>query len=71
MENKIDEKIYFKVYDKYLSALGEDKTDNIDLEFIGDTKAFLERKAEEYQVSIDAIIGGYLEQYIQKLKDSE
>ena len=69
MKQKIKAEVYFKVYEKYIKSLGEDGTSVIDIKIADDIKDWLDTEAKKYNVSIDAIIGGYLEIQVNYMKN--
>ena len=68
MKENIKAEVYFKVYEKYIKSLGEDGTSVIDIEMADDIKVWIEGQAKQYNVSVDAIIGGYLEIQVNNMK---
>ena len=71
MKNKdeqVDIKTYFKVYQKYVTLLGDEGTSELDLRFEDDVLKQLINRSEEYGVSLDTLIGGYLEPHFSKHK---
>lgn len=65
----IKAEVYFKVYEKYIKSLGEDGTSVIDIDIADDIKDWIESQAKKYNVSVDAIIGGYLELQVNDMKE--
>ena len=68
MIEQVDTKTYFKVYQKYINSLGVSGTDELDLDLDDAIVETLQNKAKEYGVSLDTIIGGYLELSLSKSK---
>jgi hypothetical protein len=70
-EEQVDAKTYFKVYQKYVTLLGTEGTSKLDLEMDDDVLKELVNKSEEYGVSLDTLIGGYLELHFGKNKSTD
>lgn len=74
MKNKdeqVDIKTYFKVYQKYVTLLGDGGTSELDLRLEDDVLKQLINRSEEYGVSLDTLIGGYLELHFSKHKNTD
>lgn len=70
-EEQVDAKTYFKVYQKYVTLLGVEGTSKLDLELDDEVEKELVNKSEEYGVSLDTLIGGYLELHFGKNKNTD
>ena len=68
MIEQVDAKTYFKVYQKYINSLGVSGTDELDLDLDDAIVETLQNKAKEYGVSLDVIVGGYLELSLSNAK---
>jgi hypothetical protein len=55
------ESTYFKLYEKYLDALGINGIEQLTIEIEPETLKYIEKLANKYNCTVDGIIGGLLQ----------